>query len=145
MIMTPPTDPAIPTSLVALLLLGISILGGVIAYLFNYYNKRDKGHAMEREAWAKEREAWAVERVVERERFNHARAELRAEYETRYREDYRQLLEQQRQHEEEGRRADADRMETIERTAAEANAKVAQVLEKIYDRYIGPGARRPPH
>lgn len=141
MIMTPPTDPAIPTSLVALLLLGISILGGVIAYLFNYYNKRDKGHATEREAWAKEREAWAVER----ERHNHARAELKAEYETRYREDYRLLWEQQRQHEDEGRRADADRMETIERTAAEANAKLALVLEKIYDRYIGPGARRPPH
>lgn len=145
MIMTPPTDPVVPTSLVALLLLGISALGGVIAYLFNYYNKRDKEHAKEREAWAKEREAWATERAVERERHNHARAEIRAEYETRYREDYRQLYEQQREHEEASRRADADRMETIERTAAEANAKVAAVLEKIYDRYIGPGVRRPPH
>ncbi len=133
----PPTEPSLPTSMVPLLLLAITTLAGVVVYLFTYYNKRDREHTKEREGWAKEREGWAVER----ERWERTRSEYRAELEARYREDYRTLYDQQRKYEAESRQADADRMEAIEKLAAEANTKVASVLEKICERYIGPGRR----
>jgi hypothetical protein len=133
----PALEPA-PTTLIPLLVVAITALAGVVGYLWRYYSKRDEVHGKEREEWHAERERWAVER----ERWDRVRAELRADYEARYREDYRQLLEDQRKHEEDSKRADADRMESIERITAEANAKVAVVLERIYERYIGPGPRK---
>lgn len=142
----PPTDPAIPASLVPLLVLAVVTLGGVVAYLFVFYNKRDKAYAAERKVHASEREMWAVERerwAVERERWERTRTEVRAEYDARYRDDAERLYREQREYEETSRRADADRMESIARIAAEANTKVAMALEKFYDIYIGP-RRRPP-
>lgn len=138
--MTMPTEPALPTSLVPLLVLGITALAGVIGYLFVFYSKRDDKHTKEREEWALERERWAVER----ERWERARTEIRAEYDARYRDDAERVYREQREYEETSRRADADRMESIARIAAEANTKVAAALDKFYDIYIGP-RRRPPH
>lgn len=135
--MTPPTEPSLPTSLVPLLVLAITALAGVVAYLFHFYNKRDRAHTKEREEWFQERERWAVER----ERWERTRTELRAEYEGRYREDYRVLYEAQRKHEEDSRRADADRWEAVAQVAAEANTKVATALDRFHDIYIGPRRR----
>lgn len=140
-------EPAIPTSLIPLLVLGITVLAGVISYLFLFYNKRDKEHAKERKEWAAERDVWAAERerwAVERERWERMRTELRAEYDARYRDDAERLYREQREYEEDSRRSDADRMESIAKIAAEANTKVAAALDKFYDIYIGP-RRRPPH
>lgn len=143
--MTPTTEPTIPTSLVPLLVLAIIALGGVIAYLFRFYSKRDDKNARERAEHTREREEWAQERerwAVERERWERTRVELRAEYEARYREDYRAMCEVQRKHEEDARRADADRWESVAQVAAEANTKVAAALDRFHDIYIGNPRRR---
>ena len=147
MIMTPPTEPAIPTSLVPLLVLAIIALSGVIAYLFTFYSKRDKEHAKERKEWFAERDEWAAERIrwaVERERWERTRTEIRAEYDARYRDDAERLYREQREYEETSRRTDADRMESIAKITVEANTKVAAALDKFHDIYVGP-RRRTPH
>lgn len=133
-------DPSsVPTSLAPLLIAAVLALAGVIAYLFRYYSKRAEDHGREREAWAKEREAWAVERT-RHERFQ---VELRAEYEAKYHETLANLYKEARENEATARREYAENMEIVAQKAAEASAKVATVMDKIYDYLIRPRSRTP--
>lgn len=129
----PATDP-LPASLVPLLLLAISGLVGVVAFLFRYYSKRFEDHGKEREAWAKEREAWATERT-RLERFH---VELRAEYEAKYHETLNTLYKEARESESMARREYAENMEIVAQKAAEASDKVTAVMNRIYDYLIRP-------
>jgi hypothetical protein len=135
--MTP--EPAIPTSVVPLLIAAVMALAGVVVYLFKRMEAKDAVRAQEREAWVIERTGWAVERARQ-ERFQ---VELRAEYETKYHEVHKTLYEDAREHEDQARREYAENIEAVSQNVQAASDKVTQVLDKIYDRYISP--RRPPH
>ena len=138
--MTP--EPAVPTSLVPLLVIAVVALAGVIAYLFRFYTGRmeakDATLAKEREERAKERENW----VIERTRHERFQVELRAEYEAKYHEMHKTLYEDAREHEDKARREYTENIEAVSQNVQAASDKVTQVLDKIYDRYISP--RRPP-
>jgi hypothetical protein len=133
-----PAEPSLPTSLAPLLIATILALAGVIAYLFRYYSKRAEDHGREREAWAREREAWGAERV-RLERFH---VELRAEYESKYHETLTTLYKEARENEAAARREYAENMDSVAQKAAEASARVATVMDKMYDYLIRP--RRTP-
>jgi len=149
--MTPTPEGMIPLSLVATLVSAMIVtMAGTIAFLFHFFAKERKASATERlrviEEVAKERQDWAVTRV----RLEMARNELRTEFEIKHRElvehnadALRQLYEDAREHEALARREYAANMEVVAEKAREAQAKVGDVLDKIYNRYIG--GRRPPH
>jgi Tfp pilus assembly protein PilV len=121
------TDPSVPTSLVAVLVIGVSALAAVIAYLFRHYQKREDAYQQERLAW-----------VAERTRLELVETKLRAEYETRHREILETLHVAQREHENLVRREYAHNMEAVAATAQEANEKIGTVLDKFLDRFVGP-------
>ena len=136
-----PGDPAIPTSMVTVLIVAVVALSGVIAYLFKFYSKRlsisESDRRQRDEAMAAERAAWSVERT----RLEGYRDGLRAEYDRHYRDALEKLYAEAREHESTARREYAANMEVVADKAAEAMSKVGAVLDKIYDRFIGP--RRP--
>lgn len=130
--MSPSTvDPGIPTSWAPMLIIAIIALSGAIVILWRYYAGELKGinaeRLKEREAWAVERERWAVERE-----------RLRGEYDKRYIVDLERIHKEARDHEAAVRREYAENMEIVASKAEESLNKVAAVLDKIYDRYIGP-------
>lgn len=140
-----PVDPAqVPTSLVAVLVIAVAALAGTIVYLFKYYANRladgEKSRLEHDKEIATERLQWAVERT----RFEGYREEHRAEYEAKH----RQLVEQQavitrelydalREHDNTARREYAANMEVVADKASEAADKIAAVLDKFYDRFVG--------
>lgn len=132
-------EPAVPASLIPLLIAAVLALAGVIAYLFRYYSKRAEDHSKERENWSREREAWAAERV----RLERFQVDLRAEYETKYHSTLETLYKEARENEALARREYAENMEGVAKAAEASNSKVAAVMDKIYDYLIRP--RRTPH
>lgn len=135
------TAATIPPYLIAILLTAVAALAGTVAYLF-------KHHTTKQDEAAKERLAWALER----QKFDTARedyeAALRLEYETKHRvilEDHIKMMtalhDDAREHEDLVRREFAQLMETVAARAASSQDKVAQVLDKMYDRYVGPRSR----
>jgi|SRR5262245_2656963 len=142
-----PADPATPTSLVTVLIVAITALAGVIAYLFRYYSSRQAAYEEQRlkreDEHAKERTAWAVERAE----LKGYSEELRAEFEAKFRaaterhaETVRSLYDVGRDHENAARREYLQNMEIVATKAAEAHDKIGAVLEKALDRSLG--ARR---
>lgn len=144
------TDP--PMTLTGALIAAVTVLAGVIVYLFIHFSKQAKmerkafqeERKREDEAYAKGRQEWAVERV----RLEMAAKEVRSEYETRHRElmerhaeAIRQLYDDAREAESAARREYAQNMEVVAQKAAEAQEKVGHVLDKIYNRFIGTRSR----
>jgi len=135
-------------------------LAGVIAFLFKHYStriaERDAAWAAERAsdhaAWAKERTTWAAERAA----YDGYRDKLRAEFEERHRglvvaqqQAIKEVFESSRLHEDTmrreflenmdlARREFATNMETIATKASDASDRIALVLDKFYDRLLGP-------
>jgi hypothetical protein len=126
-----PILPGIPTSWAPMLIIAIVALAGAIVILWRYYALELKTlnaeRLKERELWAEERERW----VGERER-------IRAEYDKRYILELERLHKEGREHEATVRREYAENMEIVAAKAEESNGKVAAVLDKIYNRFIGP-------
>jgi len=123
----------------------IAALAATITALWRYYSKRqgiaENKHADEREAWAKERVAWAAERT----RLEGFRDQLRAEYEakhtqsaTHYAESIRALYESTLEHENAARREYAENIEAVSKTVTESVDKTTAVIDKFYDRFVGP-------
>src|SRR5256885_13029330 len=121
------TDTSAPTSLLAALIVAITVLAAVITFLFFFYQKKLDGHGKQEKEEAiervKERSEWSVERV----RFERIEVDLRAEYEAKYRrlaEDHAkqlaQVLEDARIHEDTIRREFAENMELVASKAAES-------------------------
>ena len=152
-------EPTIPTTQLSLLIAAIVALAGVIAYLFRFYSNRlkdigdaqklrDDEHAKERAQWAVERSQWAVERSSAAMVRETTDAKIRAEFEEKHRvivaeqvKMMAELHEQAREHENTARREFAQNMETVATKAGEASDRIAAVLDKFYDRFVGP---RPP-
>lgn len=137
-----------PLTLVAALVVAVLTMASVISYLFRYFSKRGdaerKATAGERirmiEEHAKERQDWAVARV----HLEMAGRELRAEYETKHREVVERhadmikaLYEDAREQENLIRREYAANMEVVAEKARQAQEKVGEVLDKIYNRFVG--------
>lgn len=146
-----PSDPVVPTSLVAVLIIAVTTLAGVIAYLFHYYSKRlkDEGDDKKRilEAASSERFEFAKERalwLVERTKHDAVELQLRAEYESKHRQiaeahakTVQEIHDDARAHEDLVRREYTQNMETIAGKAEEAQARMALVFEKLHDRLAG--------
>jgi hypothetical protein len=138
-----------------LLLLTISVLGGVVGYLFKLYNRRvvqhekqnltkDADHTAERNHWLEEKAAWDAEREAE-----HARLALG--YETKARELAESYIKQsaldrtQHLQREDQTRKDAQEMvDRVTRDGAAAANKMADILQKMHDRFQGGRPSRRP-
>ena len=145
-------EPTIPTTQLSLLIAAIVALAGVIAYLFRFYSNRlkDIGDAqkLRDDEHAKERAQWAVERSSAAMVRETTDAKIRAEFEEKHRvivaeqvKMMAELHEQAREHENTACREFAQNMETVATKAGEASDRIAAVLDKFYDRFVGP---RPP-
>lgn len=161
-----PVEPAISTSLVAVLIIAVTALAGTVAYLWKYYSGRaaiasketlfrEAEHSKERAAWSEERTLWAAERV-EIKGFAQA---FRAEYEEKmralsdkYAESVRALSEKYtetlsetydntREQENVARREYLANMEVVAEKAQEAQSKIGAVLDKALERSLGARSR----
>lgn len=148
------TSSAVPTSLVSALFLAITVLAGVIAYLFRHYTQRLKEIEKARDEHdckiAEERACWAEERAKLSASREQIETELRLEFESKHRQalqdhvtTIRQIFEAARENENAARRDYAANMEFISRTAAEANDRIGMILDRFYDRLVA--TRRPPY
>lgn len=130
----------------------VVVLAGVIAYLFRLYNRRiaqhdkqrresDALHASERGQWIEERAGWEA---AKREEL----AKLELEYVKREKEVTEGYIKQsahdREQHlarEEQIRRDATALVEKMSQDAAAASTKMADLLQKMHDRFLG-GRRR---
>jgi len=141
------TDPVVPTSLITVLIIAVTALSGVVAYLFKHYqNKLSEMEKDRREREAQqvqERAAWAQERVrleKEQETFE---IRVRGEFEGKHKlvlehqvKMVTDLHEAAREHETASRREFATTMEMVADKSTEASEKVAAVLDKFLDRFV---------
>lgn len=141
--------PEVPKTLIGALAIAVSALAGTIVYLWRFYqgrmSKADKTRRLLDETHAKEREAWAVERTSTHESFETERAHLRLEFEEKHRilvEDYlkkaQDLYQLSREDQRAARKEFAEIMEIVSKEATKSSEKIATVLEKFYDRFVGP-------
>jgi len=112
--------------------LGVVALAFAVAIiqLFKAMRADHKAMETERKAWATEREA------------------LKTEYERKHREvveDYSERLEKERDanraHEDLVRTEFADMMEQIARESGQASQALVEMMNKFYDRFVGPRGR----
>ena len=136
-----PTDPTIPTALVPILIIAVVSLATVVAFLFKYYAKRQADSELlyrrreeeifqERLTWTREREAIRTEFEMKHRTMLEGQVKMMAE-----------LHEESREHENTARREFAENMELVASKASEASEKIAAVLDKFYDRFVGPRRR----
>jgi len=164
--LTPNIDPATLSTLDSALIVAVTALALTVGFLFKHYagrmakseesrEKLDAEHAKQLETLstahskrisevegarhqaiidhAKEREVWAAERV----RLDGIHDRLRAEYAHREAENLRKLYEDAREAENIQRREYIQNMETVAKTAADADEKLGNALRKISDRLTG--------
>jgi DNA anti-recombination protein RmuC len=120
---------------------GIFLMG--VVSLFRLYVKRidlaDATHRKMTEEHLKERVDWTRQL-----------ADVRAEYERKHREnaeqyaaELRQCYEDSRNHEDSIRKEFGEMLNTMENDQSKSMADIARVLDKLYERFVGPRARRP--
>jgi hypothetical protein len=136
------TDLPVPTSLISVLIIAVTVLAGVVVFLFKYYSGQHDKVALERSQWAVDRAKLEDQREMDR-------LELRAEYETKHRmlseenaKALRDLFDRAREHENVARREYLANMEVLAAEAAKANEKIGLVLEKALDRFVGSSSHR---
>lgn len=125
-------------------LLGIAVLvfGLVIKHLYNRLSKQEIDFAIERKALHEERLKIDAAHDVELEA---ARADFEAKLRKNaedYTEAVRADMHESRSREDIIRREFSELMETIATKASEASDATRQVLDKIYERFIGPRKSR---
>ena len=89
--------------------------------------------------------------LKERGEYQRQMADMRAEYERKHREiadqyasELRKVHDESREHEDRVRKEFADMLGTIANDYTRSMGEITRVLDKIYDRFVGPRARRPP-
>lgn len=131
--------------LAAVFISAIVALAGVIVYLFRLNEKR----ARRQDAKLAEKDQVIAEKdkaaAVERADFNTRLEKLRADYEAKNRElaenhaaDVKALYEDNRVHEDAARKEFADILENVSAKAGESSQAIVQMLDKFYDRFVGP-------
>jgi ATPase subunit of ABC transporter with duplicated ATPase domains len=143
----PVADPAIPTSLITVLIIAVTALAGVVGFLFKHYQGKlaevEKDRRDREAQQAQERAAWALERTrLEREQENFE-LRVRAEFEAKHRamldnqvKMTSEIHEAAREQETTSRREFAATMEMVADKSTEASEKVAAVLDKFLDRFV---------
>jgi len=124
------------------------LFAAAIIYLFRRYEAREKRIEEASVGVATERAKWQMDHAILRAEHDVRIAALRAEFEAKHRElvaGFTAALQKERdtsrEHEDDVRKEFAELMENIAAEAARAAAATSQVLDKIYERFIGP--RRP--
>lgn len=143
----------IPSWFVGALVIAITTLSGVVVYLFklvlsqrdNHDKNRQSAellHAEERNKWLEEKAAWDAEREAEH-------ASLALNYETKAKElaeGYNKALSEERAahltREELIRKEGAELVERMSAEAAKAAGKMADLLQKFHERFVGGPRRR---
>jgi hypothetical protein len=112
-----------------------SIFAAVIVFLFKQLREEAKARIEDHKKIAEERAKHDVEREA-----------LRTEFERKHRElvevltqDLRDEHKANRAHEDEVRKEFAELMETVSAEAAKSSDAIVSVLNKFYDRWVGPG------
>ena len=136
-----PTEPTMPTTVVSILVIAVTALATVVAFLFKYYSGRQAAaellYRVREEEITKERITWARELKAIRTEFEMKhRAMLEGQVKI-----MADLHEEAREHENMARREFAENMELVASKASEASEKIAAVLDKFYDRFVGPRRR----
>lgn len=108
----------------------IATLSTVVVFLFKRSDRRDKQIQRERDEMVKERTEWAKEREK-------IRAEAAEEYATQLETAHQAA----REREDSIRREFIDVMERSAAEATRAASETTKVLDKIYDRFLGPRHR----
>jgi hypothetical protein len=113
------------------------VFGLVIRYLFKRYERREVLIGRERVAMAAEREAWNTQKET-----------LRAEYEKSLRTQIETFLAEaraervtNREHEDLARAEFAEIIERISAEASRSSTALVEMLQKFYDRFVGPRSR----
>lgn len=143
-------------TLVSALIGAITVLAGVVAYLFKLYVARNKEISAREDAMAEERKHLGLERakIVSDHRLEIERLQAQHELEeeqtrTDFEKRHRELVERYdaaarresdifRAHADQVRKDFADVMEKVAVEASKQSASLAAALQKIYDRFIGP-------
>lgn len=127
-----------PWTLIGALILAISVLAGVVGYLFRIYIGRNK---------EVEKSLVDKEQAMAKERIDHATEieRMKTEYERKHKEvaeAYATELAEERDtmrlREDALRKDFGDRMERIANEAAETARTQIEVLNKLYERFVGP-------
>lgn len=146
--MQPETAQTLPGWQYGILGIAVFALATVIAYLFKFYNKRERRSEEERQAFHAERREWAKREAKFEADLEAERLQLRAEYEKKHRElveQYASALKQERDanrtHEDGVRREFGEMMEAVSAKAAESSSALVELLQKFYDRFVGPRSR----
>lgn len=141
-------QPGFSNSTIGLLITAVVALASVVAFLFRMMMKRDtskdKRLAQGEQNLAEERKAIAV-----RDQQWETRMEkLRADYEMKnrelaekYAEDLKSLYDDNRVHEDAARKEFADILENVSAKAGESSQAIVNMLDKFYERFVGPRAR----
>ncbi len=108
----------------------IATLSTVVVFLFKRSDRRDKALQKERDAMVAERTEWAKERE-----------KIRAEAAVEYAKQLETAHEAAREREDSIRREFIDVMERSAAEATRAASETTKVLDKIYDRFLGPRHR----
>lgn len=151
--------------------MAVVALAGAIVYLWRYYAGRLKEIDVERLAWADERGKlheeirtlkenkgermdaerlqWTKERTELENDLEASKERIRADFEALraaaaidFARQLREQSDQARAHEDQVRKEFTDAMEVVSTQIDASTAKVAAVLDKIYDRFIDPSKRR---
>lgn len=120
---------ALPWWITALFVV-IGALATVVVFLFKRSDRRDKAIQREREDMVKERNEWSKERE-----------RLRAEAAEEYAKRLEAAFEAAKEREDSIRREFIDVSERSATEAARAASETTKVLDKIYDRFLGPRHR----
>lgn len=141
--------PEVPTTLIGALALAVTALAGVIVYLWRFYQgrmaKASKAQLAQAEKHAEERQQWALERqrlLQTDDDLMRMREELetrlRAEFEEKHRRVVDDVYRQAREDMREARKDFAEIMGAVQSEASKSSEKLAAVMDKFYDRYVGP-------
>jgi putative heme iron utilization protein len=140
-----PQPSASPWTLTSVLVIAISVLATVVAYLFKLYVGNNKDAVAKEAAMVSERASWAIERVRLAAEVEAKVAEAEASYEKRFRELIeryddiaRRKDEANRVHEDQVRKEFADIMERVATESGKSASALVEILQKFHDRFVGP-------
>lgn len=134
-----------PWTLTGVMVIAISVLATVVAYLFKLYVGNNKDLAKNEVAMVNERAAWAIERARISTDAETKVAEAEAAYEKKFRELIeryddisRRRDEASRAHEDQVRKEFADIMERVAAESGKSASALVDILQKFHDRFVGP-------
>lgn len=140
--------PELGKNLTGIFIAAIVALAGVVAYLFRLLNvrvnKTERLSAEKDKVIADKDKSAAIERVQAEVRLEKLRADFEAENRElaeQYAQDVRALYDDNRAHEDAARKEFAEIMEKIDAKAGESSKAIVTMLDKFYERFVGPRAR----